>query len=62
MNQWKKPRSRHTNTETNWCLLVGEEKAEGQCTVGDKKRIGMGLYEIMYVKLLKAVKHCSMRK
>ena len=50
----KTKRSRLTDIENNLVATSGER---GNIRVGGRKRVAMGLYEIMCVKLLKTVKH-----
>ena len=50
----------HRYREKTSAYQWGEERGVGQCTVGDSFKIIMGLYETMYVNLLKIVKHYRM--
>ena len=54
----KTENSRLTDTENKLVVTSGErEGGRGNTGVGDKKRVIMGLYETMCLKLLKIVKH-----
>lgn len=54
----KQRRSRLTDTENILVVTCRErEVGRGILTVGEKEKFIMGLYEIMYVTLLKIVTH-----